>query len=615
MHRLFIRLMLILTLSLGWALGVWAQEVQSDWSGGPGSVGPVGALGAEFALGDAVSWLTIKGQVGLSGTALASTGKTLLASGLDGAFGLEAADFDGDGDVDIVATAEYDRSLTLWDNNGDFPPTFTASTLDADYQDVAAVFAIDIDGDMDLDLVASSGNRYGRVTCYLNDGNSPVAWTAEDVDSSWGEAWEIAAGDVDGDGHTDVVGTSLTGAEVVWWRNDGQTPIGWTRETVAAGFNGAHSARPADFDGDGHMDILACGTTSNQVAWWRNSGTSPITWTKTIIDGLFFGGRSVRTGDIDGDGDLDAAAVGFNGRVQWWRNEGGTPLVWDSQIVDTTLSNNHQLQLGDINGDGRMDLVAASYGSNVIAWWENVGGTPTTWTRHLVDYQLARPLALDIGDLDGDGALEIIGSSNTGDLIRWYEPTEFVAAGTLTSSILDAGSAPGEIGWTATTPAGTAVHFQVRGADDAGDLGAWSADITTPGALGGGLGRYVQYRAFLASNDPGRSPLLHEVSFLPTVSAVLPSPGKTNLRTFPNPANPRVMVAFDLPRQGPVLVEVFDLRGRRVRVLADSVLAATNHQLTWNGDNSRGQAVATGIYQVRLRTAQGISDSRVTLVR
>ncbi len=609
------RLVAVLLLSLVWTAASVAGDVQTDWSSGAGQPGAVTDWENSFDSATDISWLSIPGQVALSANGLTMPSKHTLSTGNSGAFGIEAVDINGDGDVDIIGAAERAAELTIWHNNGTTPPTFTVETIDTAYSGISGVFATDLDGDLDLDLVTCTGIGLGPVKCYINDGGETPTWSIQIIDDGWGAAWEIAAADVDGDELQDVICTSLGLDSVVWWKNDGQTPIGWTRHTVDSNTNGAHSARVGDLNGDGHADVLGAGTITDEVVWWESDGQDPITWTKHVVGTSFAGGRSVRIGDIDGDGDLDAAAVGFGSRVQWWSNEGGSPIVWEPQIV-AYWGQVHQLQLADVNGDGRLDMVAAAYNGGSLAWWENGGGTaPITWTKR-GNYFLNGPLALDVGDIDGDGKLELLGSSNSLGQFCWWDAATFMSAGSLTSSILDRGTnGASELNWTAETPPGTSLHFQVRSSDDANDLGAWSADIITPGPLDGTPGRYLQYRVNMSTTDSSVSPLLTEVSLNSSAAAVIPGASSLNLTTYPNPANPRVMIAFELPNEGPARLEIFDVRGRKVRTLANTNFAAGPNEVLWNGIDAHGQGAASGVYYVQLNTRHGIQLSQVALVR
>lgn len=83
----------------------------------------------------------------------------------------------------------------------------------------------------------------------------------------------------------------------------------------------------------------------------------------------------------------------------------------------------------------------------------------------------------------------------------------------------------------------------------------------------------------------------------------------------PNPFNPQVTMRFELPREtGLAELEIFDVAGRRVRVLAASALAPGAHEFTWNGTDDGGRRMPSGVYLVRLRAGQEQAMHRVTLL-
>lgn len=609
-------LLFTLMFALAWVPAGTADGIQTDWSAGPGATGPLPAWDARFESSTQVSWRAVPGQLALAGQALPAPVMHQLAAGQSGAFGIESGDLDGDGDIDIVTAAETLGDLVAWYNDGASPPGFTASVIDGAYSGVAGIAIADINADGHLDVVATTGDVGSRISCYLGDGAPTPTWVRSDLETAWSEGWEIATGDIDGDGRLDVVCTNFSQADVVWWRNDGAEPIGWTRHVVDAAFGGAHSARAADVDGDGLTDIVATGTPANAIAWWRNGGGDPITWTKRTIATAFFGGRSVRLGDIDGDGDLDVAGGNFDARVAWWRNPGTVTGSWSSQLVTAALGQVHQVQLADISGDGRLDVLAVGYGGNVVAWFEN-GGEPTiTWTRRNVDTVLARPLAASVADIDGDGALEVLAGSNTTDVFNWYDVTSFAPAGELTGAILDTGAGgPFVLDWDASVPAGGTLQLEVRAGDDPGDLGAWSPASAVPGAVVEPGGRYVQYRAGLATGDPAASPLLREVSVRRSLAPAPVPAGGLRLGAHPNPANPRAVLSFELPEAASASLVILDARGMVVRTLRMGELEAGRHEAAWDGTDASGRAVASGSYLARLVSGAGTASARLTLLR
>ena len=87
-------------------------------------------------------------------------------------------------------------------------------------------------------------------------------------------------------------------------------------------------------------------------------------------------------------------------------------------------------------------------------------------------------------------------------------------------------------------------------------------------------------------------------------------PGKSRLATYPNPFNAETMVSFSLEAESQVRVDVFNVLGNRVATLVDDVLPAGEHRAAWNA-----AGMASGMYFVRLATAQGQVTKKVVLVR
>ncbi len=114
---------------------------------------------------------------------------------------------------------------------------------------------------------------------------------------------------------------------------------------------------------------------------------------------------------------------------------------------------------------------------------------------------------------------------------------------------------------------------------------------------------------FFASPTPGAS---NEIaSPVPeTASVALTLHGIT-----PNPADDQAAVRFSLAVAGRVTLEVYDLRGRRVRRVHDGALASGPHVLTWNRRDDDGRAVPGGVYLVRLSAGAEVRVRKVGVVR
>ncbi len=85
--------------------------------------------------------------------------------------------------------------------------------------------------------------------------------------------------------------------------------------------------------------------------------------------------------------------------------------------------------------------------------------------------------------------------------------------------------------------------------------------------------------------------------------------------SYPNPFRQQTTIEYALPEAGEVTLEVYDILGRRVRVLVDERQPAGVHRVQWNSRNSAGQSVASGLYITRLAMDGQTQTRKMTLVR
>ncbi len=93
------------------------------------------------------------------------------------------------------------------------------------------------------------------------------------------------------------------------------------------------------------------------------------------------------------------------------------------------------------------------------------------------------------------------------------------------------------------------------------------------------------------------------------------SPATLFLRNHPNPVTPLTTIAYRLPRDGPVRLEIFDLAGRSVATLRDGSEAAGSHRIRWDGKDARGRLVPSGVYFYRLETPDGSESRKLVVAR
>ena len=87
------------------------------------------------------------------------------------------------------------------------------------------------------------------------------------------------------------------------------------------------------------------------------------------------------------------------------------------------------------------------------------------------------------------------------------------------------------------------------------------------------------------------------------------------LSAYPNPFNPDVTIAFNLALSNEVSVDLFNIRGQKVRSLHKGKLAGGNHRLRWDGRDETGRGVASGVYFARVSTASETKTIRMLLLK
>jgi len=83
---------------------------------------------------------------------------------------------------------------------------------------------------------------------------------------------------------------------------------------------------------------------------------------------------------------------------------------------------------------------------------------------------------------------------------------------------------------------------------------------------------------------------------------------------FPNPFNATTVIPFELNQPGLVRIEIYNLQGQRVALLADSYFATGKHQVHWNGVDATNLPVTSGVYLIRMRHAGNLSATHKMLL-
>lgn len=150
-------------------------------------------------------------------------------------YGIEAGDLDGDGDNDIVATSTTvePAGQVIWIENLDgLGTSWQKHPLDNDLVGANSVCIADLDGDGDMDVMATGGMEWGgdQAMWYENINGEASAWNGHLLDETTWQAWDITSCDLDRDGDPDVVVSD--GVAGMRWYEFARAESGWLESSI-----------------------------------------------------------------------------------------------------------------------------------------------------------------------------------------------------------------------------------------------------------------------------------------------------------------------------------------------------------------------------------------------
>lgn len=330
--------------------------------------------------------------------------------GIDYVNHVYAVDMDRDGDMDVLATASGVPDVVVWYEN-DGLQNFTQRMINGNFVGAWSACAIDIDRDNDIDVVAAAFSD-DKISWFENDGQQN--FTERIVATGFDLVVSAYAADLDGDNDIDILGAASSAGQIRWWENNGSQVF--MERIIAAGFTGAWRVITEDVDDDGDMDVLGCSNSGNTVAWFENDGNQ--NFTQRPIASGFSGAQDLKPGDIDGDGDIDVAAVASSADiVAWFENDGNENFT--RRDIATGYDYPRSVFIADVDHDFDMDIFAAANTANLITWFENDGNQ--NFTRRDIRMGYSGALSVYVDDLDSDGDMDVIGAAAGSDQLDWWE--------------------------------------------------------------------------------------------------------------------------------------------------------------------------------------------------
>ena len=322
-------------------------------------------------------------------------------------------DMDGDGDLDVV-TGNWNQPNRVYMNNGTEDPfaNVTGQNITDDGDNTESIALGDMDDDGDLDVVAGN-SRINRL--YLNNG-AENPFTGHNITDDPNITHAIAVGDVDGDGNLDVVAGNFGQINRLYLNNGTEDPFAnVTGLNITADDHSTRAIALGDMNGDGRLDVVVGNRNEPNRVYLNNGTENPF----ANIDGINIAdddniARAIALGDMDGDGDLDVSTATVRTNRLYLNNSSENPFINADRLnitndEDDTLA----IAIGDMDGDGDLDVVTAEEGAPNRLYLNNGTSDPfadVTGSNITDDPHNTQSIAL--GDVNGDGHLDVVAGNS-----------------------------------------------------------------------------------------------------------------------------------------------------------------------------------------------------------
>lgn len=503
---------------------------------------------------------------------------------------------DAGGDLEVICGAK-DFQVFSWDASGTPLPGWP---LTAGHEVWSSAAAADLEGDGRLEVFFGTEN--GRLYGVRSDGTGIVG--GNPVFASLPPLLALRSspsiGDLDLDGRLEILIGSNNGRLFVL-RDDatkyGPDSLRWVNPASGAIFS---VPTLANVDADPNPEIFF-GTLNGRVFAFNHDRTELINLagqpdgTFALASGGVYG--SISVGDVDDDGAPEVVCAGYNGTLYVWDAAGALEPGWPQTVNRPGYFNQFWSSpaLGDLDGDGDLEIVLGCVNYNVYAW-HHTGALVAGWPRLTQGEVWASAILVDVDD---DLSPEVVIGS-TDDRLYAYEADGSAVAGwpLRVGDAIYGGAAAGDLDGDGL------LEIMVGSYDGAVHL--WS------------LGKPFHPEASpwpMFAHDPWRSSWSDHPVAAPGVPAVEAGETAAFAPARPNPFNPETVLRYRNRSPGTVRLVIYDVTGRKVRTLVDRREDAGMHEARWDGRTDDGHSVAAGVFFARLESGGGSVRQKLILAR
>lgn len=470
---------------------------------------------------------------------------------------------DNNGYDEIISANDTGFSVFWRSESGDI---IESQSLNLEYRPLNGTYG-DYDRDDDLDILLTYKDL-DSITIFRNNGYGTFdRFNSFKIDSL---AHKIQSCDLDNDGYLDFGTVDYYANVLCLYENNGG--LSFSKKCSIGPVQLLSDFALANVVGDGLADILL--KTPHNIFIYENMGGWNFTLRSTLSPDKNF--VTLISCDVNNDGMPDIVAGDAN-KISIFVNQGNYNFINTDLITVGYYPTS--LYCSDINNDDFIDIVTTiQFNNEIVILYNNGDGSFDLDNTYKVGNW---PNAVLVDDLDNDCDLDIL--------------TKNLASGNV-SVLLNDGDGDFKINYHYGTHGNPLAMFY----DDFNNDGV--IDIIT-------INEFKNSISILAGLDLVPNDVIDEGPFIGTPRSYLLS------QNYPNPFNLTTRIEYDVFCKSHIEISIYNILGEKIRVLVDKELPAGNYSINWDGKNSSGYYVSSGIYLYQLKVNDYSETKKMILIK